>query len=106
MKNEVFELNRKRLAEKLEDNDLVILFAGNAPKKTADEKYDFTPNRNFYYLTGIDEEDHILVMEKSNGSITAKMFIKEIDEEKEKWLGKTIRKEEVYEINKIEHKGT
>ncbi|MGG7096573.1 aminopeptidase P family protein [Clostridium sardiniense] len=102
MKNEVFELNRKRLAEKIEDNDLVILFAGNAPKKTADEKYDFTPNRNFYYLTGIDEEDHILVMEKSNGSITAKMFIKEIDEEKEKWLGKTIRKEEVYEINKIE----
>lgn len=102
MKNEVFELNRKRLAEKLEDNSLVILFAGNAPKKTADEKYDFTPNRNFYYLTGIDEEDHIFVMEKSNGNITAKMFIKEIDEEKEKWLGKTIRKEEVYEINKIE----
>lgn len=102
MKNEVFELNRRRLVEKLDDNSLLILFAGNAPKKTADEKYQFTPNRNFYYLTGINEEDHIFVMEKSNGNITAKMFIKEIDEEKEKWLGKTIRKEEVYEISKIE----
>lgn len=102
MKNEVFELNRRRLAEKLDDNSLLILFAGNAPKKTGDEKYQFTPNRNFYYLTGINEEDHIFVMEKSNGNITAKMFIKEIDEEKEKWLGKTIRKEEVYEISKIE----
>lgn len=102
MKNEVFELNRRRLAEKLDDNSLLILFAGNAPKKTGDEKYQFTPNRNFYYLTGINEEDHIFVMEKNNGNITAKMFIKEIDEEKEKWLGKTIRKEEVYEISKIE----
>lgn len=102
MKNKVFELNRRRLAKKLDDNSLLILFAGNAPKKTADEKYQFTPNRNFYYLTGIDEEDHIFVMEKSNGNVTAKMFIKEIDEEKEKWLGKTIRKEEVYEISKIE----
>lgn len=102
MKNEVFELNRRRLAEKLDDNSLLILFAGNAPKKTGDEKYQFTPNRNFYYLTGINEEDHIFVMEKSNGNTTAKMFIKEIDEEKEKWLGKTIRKEEVYEISKIE----
>lgn len=64
MKNEVFELNRRRLAEKLDDNSLLILFAGNAPKKTGDEKYQFTPNRNFYYLTGINEEDHIFVMEK------------------------------------------
>ena len=102
MKNDVFKLNRERLAEKLEDNSLIILFAGKAPKKTADEQYQFTPNRNFYYVTGIDEEDHIFVMGKFDGKVIEKMFIKEIDLEMEKWYGKTIRKEEVFEVSKIE----
>lgn len=101
MNKEVFRLNRERLREKIKDDSVVILFAGNAPKKTADEQYRFTPNRNFYYLTGIDEEDHILVLFKKKGELTAKMFIKETDEEKERWYGKTIRKEEVYDINGI-----
>ncbi|WP_024614147.1 aminopeptidase P family protein [Clostridium sp. Ade.TY] len=101
MEKEVFEFNRKRVLEKLKDNSLLILFAGKAPKKTADEQYSFTPNRNFYYLTGIDEEDHIIVMGKLNGNTIEKMFIKEIDLEKEKWLGKTIRKEEVLELSNI-----
>lgn len=101
MNKEVFKLNRERLREKIKDDSVVILFAGNAPKKTADEQYRFTPNRNFYYLTGIDEEDHILVLFKKKGELTAKMFIKETDAEKERWYGKTIRKEEVYDINGI-----
>ncbi|MGL5647188.1 MAG: aminopeptidase P N-terminal domain-containing protein, partial [Clostridium sp.] len=95
MKKEVFELNRKRLIEKLDDDSILILLGGEAPKKTADEKYGFTPNRNFYYLTGLNEEKHIIVISKINGEVTEKMFIKEIDLEMERWLGKTIRKEEV-----------
>ncbi|MEG1002507.1 MAG: aminopeptidase P family protein [Clostridium sp.] len=102
MDKEVFKLNRERLREKMKDDSVVILFAGVAPKKTADEKYEFTPNRNFYYLTGINEEDHMLVLFKKKGELTAKMFIKETDEEKEKWHGKTIRKEEVFDINGID----
>lgn len=105
MKKEVFELNRKRLIEKLDDNSLLILFAGEAPKKTADEKYGFTPNRNFYYLTGLAEEKHILVISKINGEVTEKMFIKEIDLEMERWLGKTIRQEEVEPLNGIKEVG-
>ncbi|WP_297633697.1 aminopeptidase P family protein [uncultured Clostridium sp.] len=101
MKKNVFELNRKKLIEKLDDNSLLILLAGEAPKKTADEQYEFTPNRNFYYLTGINEEKHILVISKIDGEVTEKMFIKEIDLEMERWLGKTIRKEEVEEVNGI-----
>ena len=103
MKKEFYKNNRNKLIDKIEDNSIVILFAGNAPKKTADEKYLFTPNRNFYYLTGIDEEDHILVLSKINGIEKEILFIKEVDEVREKWEGKTIRKEEVYDICEIEN---
>ena len=103
MKKEFYKNNRNKLINKIEDNSIVILFAGNAPKKTADEKYLFTPNRNFYYLTGIDEEDHILVLLKINGVTRDILFIKEVDEVREKWEGKTIRKEEVYDVCGIEN---
>ncbi len=102
MKREFFKINRQKVLSKIKDNSLVIVFAGTAPKKTADEKYQFTPNRNFYYLTGIEEEDHILVLSKINGEVKECLFIKEVDAIREKWEGKTIRKEEVFNICGIE----
>ena len=102
MKADFFKCNRARLLEKIKDNSIVILFAGNAPKKTADEAYPFTPNRNFYYSTGISEENHILVMSKINGTTKTTLFIKDIDLDLERWVGKSIRKEEATEISGIE----
>ncbi|GAA0749829.1 aminopeptidase P family protein [Clostridium sartagoforme] len=102
MNKKFYKSNRNKVLNKIKDNSLLILFAGNAPKKTADEKYQFTPNRNFYYLTGIDEENHILVLSKFSGKIKEYLFIKEVDPIIEKWEGRTIRKEEVLEICDIE----
>lgn len=102
MKKDFFKDNRHKVLNKIKDNSLLILFAGKAPKKTADENYQFTPNRNFYYLTGIEEEEHILVLYKINGEIKEYLFIKEVDAIREKWEGKTIRKEEVFNICGIE----
>ena len=67
MKGQFYKAKRRKLLEKVKDNSVIVLFAGNAPKKTADEAYPFTPNRNFYYLTGVQEPDHILLMSKING---------------------------------------
>ena len=78
MKKDFYKRNRKNLLDKMSENSLLILFAGEAPKKTADEKYPFTPNRNFYYLTGIDEEKHVLVLLKLDGNIEEYLFIKEV----------------------------
>ena len=103
MKKEVFISNRHNLMESLEDNSVVILFAGKAPYKSADEKYQFTPNRNFYYFTGIDEEEHILFMKKTNGKIEETLFIKEIDEVKERWIGKSIRPDKAKEVSGIKN---
>lgn len=102
MKREFYKNNREKVLNKIKDNSLLILFAGKAPKKTGDENYPFTPNRNFYYLTGIDEEDHILVLSKINGVTKEYLFIKEVDPIREKWEGKTVRKEEVLDICGIE----
>lgn len=103
MKSNVFKKNRDRLMKSIEDNSMVILFAGNAPKKSADEMYEFTPNRNFYYFTGIQEEHHMFVLTKLQGIVKEYLFLKEIDEVQERWSGKTLRKEEGMEISGAEN---
>lgn len=103
MNKEFFENNRKKLIEEVEDNSIIVLFAGNAPKKSGDENYPFTPNRNFYYFTGIDEERPILIISKIKGIISERLFIKEIDEERERWVGKSIRSNEAEEISGVKY---
>lgn len=102
MMAEFYKNNRTKLLRHIKDNSIVVLFAGNAPKKTGDEAYPFTPNRNFYYLTGIAEENHILLMSKIGGVEKSIMFIKDIDPEMERWVGKSLRKEEAIEISGVE----
>ena len=103
MKGQFYKAKRHKLLEKVKDNSVIVLFAGNAPKKTADEAYPFTPNRNFYYFTGINEEGPILIISKIKGIISERLFIKEIDEERERWVGKSIRSNEAEEISGVKY---
>ena len=102
MIKDVFVKNRKKLLEKVEDNSAVIFFAGKALTKSADEEYPFTPNRNFYYLTGIDEPHHILLLKKVNGKESEVLFVIKPDLERERWYGKTLRQNEASELSGIE----
>ncbi len=103
MNKEFFKKHREKLMEKIEDSSVIVLFAGNAPKKSGDENYPFTPNRNFYYFTGINEEGPILIISKIKGIISERLFIKEIDEERERWVGKSIRSNEAEEISGVKY---
>lgn len=102
MSNEFYKRNRKGVLEKIKDNSIIILFAGSAIKKTGDQHYKFTPNRNFYYLTGVKEEDHVLVITKINGEEKSYLYIKDIDVEMEKWVGKSLRKDEALDITAVD----
>lgn len=103
MKNLVFTRNRENLLKKLDDNSILVLFAGEAKRKTADEYFPFTPNRNFYYLTGVDEEKHILMIKKIDGIFEEVLYILKPNLEQERWTGKTIRDHEAKEVSGIEN---
>ena len=89
-----FITRRNKLYDKLKDNSVLILFAGVSVKRSADETYPFTINKNFYYLTGIEQEGSILVVSKQDKAINESLFISEYDEVKEKWTGKRLRVDE------------
>ncbi|PFY53786.1 aminopeptidase P N-terminal domain-containing protein, partial [Bacillus pseudomycoides] len=50
--------------------------------------------RNFYYLTGIDEPNVIFILKKFGDSVEETLFIEKPDPVLEKWVGKTVSKEE------------
>jgi Xaa-Pro aminopeptidase len=102
MKKELFVKNRKNLSEKLEDDSITLMFAGEAPYKSADETYAFTPNRNFYYLTGINRERMILMLVKRNGKVEETLFIEKNDPVKARWVGEKMPEDEAKEISGIE----
>jgi Xaa-Pro aminopeptidase len=94
--------NRSQIANQMKEDSLLLLFAGEAPKKSADAAYDFTPNRNFYYMTGIDEEHVILALRKTAGKVEEILFIKRRDPVMVKWVGETISEERAKEVSGVE----
>ncbi|MGL4990912.1 MAG: aminopeptidase P family protein [Sarcina sp.] len=102
MKNTVLKKNRENIINRIKDDSIVIMLAGEAKYKSADEKYHFTPNRHFYYLTGIAEEKDVLLMKKINDVASETLFISEPDEVMAKWVGATLTNEEAKEISGVE----
>lgn len=102
MNSSFFTVNRKRLAEQLPEQSVTVLFAGQAPQKSADELYPFTPNRNFYYLTGIEQQNVILVLKKTGSSVEETLFIEKADPVMAKWVGEVLTKEEAKSISGIQ----
>lgn len=103
MDKKFFIKNRKELAKVLDDNSILLLFAGTAPYKSADEQYQFAPNRNFYYLTGIDREKIILLISKIDGDISEKIFVERPDPVMARWIGARMTAEEAKEISGVEN---
>lgn len=94
-------IRRNKIFDVIENDSIVILHSGFAPFKSADSSYDFNVNHNFYYLTGLDQQDVTLVIGKSNGKYYEKLFIDAPDEMYEKWMGHKLTKEEASAVTNI-----
>ena len=101
MKTDFFINNRTKFAENLEDYSSAVFFSGKAPRESADQQYSFSVDRNFFYLTGINREDMVLVINKIAGKVTETLYIPPVDEHFEKWYGILMRKEEAIEVSGI-----
>lgn len=86
--------NRKNLYEALPDGALAVVFAGKAPRQSADAFYPFFAHRNFVYLTGISgswAEGLVFMAEKNAGVIRETLFLLPPDERAEIWNGPRLR---------------
>ena len=97
-----FTDNRRRFADKLPDNTVVYLFAGEAKRMCGDTDYRFLPDRNFYYMTGLSRAGLILVIEKKAGVTKDILYAPAHDKIAERWGGKRPDFEKLTAISGIE----
>ena len=100
--NEYIE-RRNNILRKMDDQSMLILFAGQGRKRSGDANYPFSVNRNFYYLTGIEQENSVLVIIKAEGENHSYLYIDPKDEKVEKWLGIKLSPEEANKISGIKN---
>lgn len=91
---DLFIRNRDKLFNLLEEGDFAVLFAGEAPTKRGDEKYLFSPDRNFYYMTGIERERCAFILAKLEGKRVERLYIEADNGQMAKWVGANITKGE------------
>ena len=94
-----FVRNRQNLKRFLGGNYLALLAAGRPPLRTADETYPFFANRNFFYLTGIEEENAILLLSRLNGQERDILFIQAKDPLQERWTGTRISRDQAAAVS-------
>ena len=94
--------NRQRFAASMRPDSIAVLFAGQEIRKTHDEYYPFFAQRNFVYLTGIQQKNSVLVICKdSDAIISQRLYILPGDAMAERWTGRRLTSAEAEDISGI-----
>ena len=94
--NQLFIRNRKNFNVEMKKNSIAIFTSNDVKHNNADDIMGFTQNNDLFYLSGIDQEESILVLypdayKKENKEI---LFIKETNETIKIWDGEKLTKEQ------------
>ncbi len=91
MEKTFFIGNRGKLYDMLEPQSLLVLFAGTQIRKSADAYYPFYADRNFVYLTGIEQHQSVLLARKGrDGTVTESLYLLPKDLMAERWTGRRL----------------
>ena len=99
-----FVRNRDRLRGLLKPNSIVILRANDIYPTNADGTMPFKQNADLFYLTGVDQEDTVLVLmpDAVDPKEREILFLKETSEHIAIWEGEKLTKEQAKEHTGIE----
>jgi len=88
--------NRQRLSEAIGQEAIAIIDTADVLSRPGDFEYPFRPDSNFYYLTGIDESEAILVLAPGhpNKRLREILFLRETNDFIALWAGRRLTQEE------------
>ena len=102
--NNLFKNNRKKFKNKLKPNSIAVLNSNDIMPTSADGVRSFIQNTDLFYLSGIDQEESILVIfpDAKENKHKEILFIKETDEKVKIWEGPKLSKDEAGNMSGIE----
>jgi len=101
LNQELFVKNRKRFTERMKPNSIAIFVSNDEVPRNGDAIYTFQQNSDLYWLSGIQQEDSLVILFPDNpdNKYREVLVLVRPNEAKEKWDGKRLRKEEATAIS-------
>lgn len=100
----LYIINRKRLVAELKSGSLAVFNSNDTMPTNADGTMRFRQNNDLFYLTGIDQEETILVLfpDYPDKKFREVLFLRETSEVIATWEGHKLTKEEARALTGIE----
>jgi Xaa-Pro aminopeptidase len=104
LNSQLFIANRNRFIEKMKRNSIAIFVSNDEVPSNGDALYPFKQNSDLYWLSGISQEDSMVILFPDNPDPKYRevLVLVRPNELKEKWDGKRLRKEEATAISGIQ----
>ena len=101
---DLFTHNRQNLRGLLKPNSIVIIHANDIYPTNADGTLGFKQNSDLFYLTGVDQEETVLVMMPDAGDPKEReiLFVKETSELIAIWEGQKLTKEQAAAVSGVD----
>lgn len=105
IKNSLFTNNRKSFVSRTKPNSIAVFHASDEFPRSGDQAFMFKQNPDFFYLTGIDQEQSILILypDCPNKAYREVLFLRQTNEHIAIWEGHKYTKEEAREASGIEN---
>ena len=102
--NTLFIKNRENFIAQMKPNTIAIMTSNDVKHNNADDIMSFTQNNDLFYLSGIDQEETILVLypDAQKEENRAIVFVKETNEQIKIWDGEKLTKEQATIVSGIE----
>jgi Xaa-Pro aminopeptidase len=99
----LFISNRDRLRKKMLPNSLAAVHANDVLPTTADGTLRIFPNSDLFYLTGVEQEESILLLAPQAADRNSReiLFLRETNEQLVTWEGHKLTKEQAREISGV-----
>lgn len=103
--NSLFILNRKNFVSRLKAHSIALFNASDEYPRSGDQNFVFKQNADFFYLTGIDQEQSILLLfpDCPNPLYKEVLFLRQTSEHIAVWEGHKYTKDEARTASGIEN---
>ena len=98
---QLFQKNRMEFSRLLLDDSIAIFNSNDLMPKNADQLMPFRQNSDLFYLSGVDQEETILIIIKKNSQCRELLFIRETNENLKIWEGEKLSKDQAQKISGI-----
>ena len=105
LNNSIYKRNRLNFMDQMKGNSMAIFNSNDIYPVSADTELPFEQHRDIFYLTGIDQEETILILYPSSkdNKTRENLFIRRSDEHTKIWEGEKLSKDLATKLSGVEN---